>query len=145
MLYAHRSCVAITKIIAHRGGLTATKSPSIDATCCTPSMIPTLTQIFCHMTVRQEIAFMSVYVHGQSFPNLLRLPFIHVCVKMRTLPYRYQPCLTSHVSLPLIPSLSSFCAVLKPGMPFSTMKAVMPFGPASGAVLAYTTRVLACV
>ena len=35
-----------------------------------------------------------------------------------------------------MPSLSSFCAVEKPGMPFSTMKAVMPRGPAAGSVLA---------
>lgn len=38
-----------------------------------------------------------------------------------------------------MPSLSSFCAVENPGMPFSTMKAVMPRAPASGSVLAYTT------
>lgn len=52
--------------------------------------------------------------------------------------------MSSQVSLPLMPSLSSFCAVLKPLVPFSTMKAVIPWGPLSGAVLAYTTTVLAC-
>ncbi len=35
-----------------------------------------------------------------------------------------------------MPSLSSFCAVEKPFMPFSIRKAVMPRGPASGSVLA---------
>jgi hypothetical protein len=44
---------------------------------------------------------------------------------------------------PQLTSLSSFCAVLKPGMPFSMRKAVMPLGPAAGSVLAYTTSVLA--
>ena len=35
-----------------------------------------------------------------------------------------------------MPSLSSFWAVEKPGIPFSIMKAVMPRLPASGSVLA---------
>lgn len=35
------------------------------------------------------------------------------------------------------------CAVLKPGIPFSMMKAVMPLSPSCGSVLAYTIRVLA--
>ena len=42
----------------------------------------------------------------------------------------------SPVWLPRMPSLSSFCAVLKPFMPFSTMKAVTPLAPSSGSVLA---------
>ena len=37
---------------------------------------------------------------------------------------------SSQVLLPRMPSLSSFCAVLKPGMPFSTMNAVMQRDPA---------------
>ena len=42
---------------------------------------------------------------------------------------------SSHVSDPRMPSLSSFCAVLKPFMPFSTRKAVIAFEPWSfGAV-----------
>lgn len=45
------------------------------------------------------------------------------------------------MSDPRMPSLSSFCAVVKPGMPRSTMKAVMPWGPASASVLAYTMSV----
>ena len=40
------------------------------------------------------------------------------------------------VGEPRIPSLSSFCAGRKPLKPFSTRKAVMPRGPASGSVLA---------
>jgi len=35
-----------------------------------------------------------------------------------------------------MPSLSSFCAVENPLKPFSTMKAVMPLGPALTSVLA---------
>ena len=35
-----------------------------------------------------------------------------------------------------MPSLSSFCATVKPLQPVSTMKAVMPRGPAAGSVLA---------
>ena len=35
-----------------------------------------------------------------------------------------------------MPSLSSFWAVENPFIPFSTMKAEMPRGPASGSVLA---------
>ena len=42
----------------------------------------------------------------------------------------------SPVWLPRMPSLSSFCAVEKPFMPFSTMKAVTPRAPSSGSVLA---------
>ena len=38
-----------------------------------------------------------------------------------------------------MPSLSSFCAVLKPGMPCSMRKAVIPFGPSAGSTVAYTT------
>ena len=38
---------------------------------------------------------------------------------------------SSQVLEPRMPSLSSFCAVEKPGMPFSTMKAVMHLLPAS--------------
>lgn len=43
---------------------------------------------------------------------------------------------SSHVSLPRIPTLSSFCAVENPGMPFSIRNAVIPLGPADGVVLA---------
>ncbi len=43
---------------------------------------------------------------------------------------------SSPVWLPRMPSLSSFCAVEKPFMPFSTMKAVTPRAPSSGSVLA---------
>ena len=43
---------------------------------------------------------------------------------------------SSQVLEPRMPSLSSFWAVEKPGMPFSMMKAVMPLEPASGSVLA---------
>ena len=35
-----------------------------------------------------------------------------------------------------MPSLSSFCAVEKPFMPFSMRNAVMPRGPACGSVFA---------
>ena len=35
-----------------------------------------------------------------------------------------------------MPSLSSFCAVENPFMPFSMMKAVMPRDPAAASVLA---------
>jgi hypothetical protein len=37
---------------------------------------------------------------------------------------------------PRMPSLSSFCAVEKPGKPFSIRNAVMPRGAGSGSVLA---------
>ena len=47
------------------------------------------------------------------------------------------------MSEPRMPSLSSFCAVENPFMPFSMMKAVMPRGPALRSVLAYTTSVSA--
>ena len=40
------------------------------------------------------------------------------------------------MSEPRMPSLSSFCAVENPFMPFSMMKAVMPRGPALRSVLA---------
>ena len=43
---------------------------------------------------------------------------------------------SSAVWLPRNPIFSSFCATLKPGKSFSTMKAEMPCGPFSGAVLA---------
>ena len=43
---------------------------------------------------------------------------------------------SSQVSEPRMPSLSSFCAVENPFMPFSMMKAVMPRGPALRSVLA---------
>ena len=46
---------------------------------------------------------------------------------------------SSQVFEPRMPSLSSFCAVEKPGMPFSIRNAVMPFGPACASVFAYTT------
>jgi hypothetical protein len=42
-----------------------------------------------------------------------------------------------------MPSLSSFCAQLKPFIVFSMMKAVTPRAPSSGSVLAYTTKVSA--
>ena len=48
---------------------------------------------------------------------------------------------SSHVSLPRMPTLSNFCAVLNPGVSRSMINAVMPFEPASGAVFAYTTKV----
>jgi len=38
-----------------------------------------------------------------------------------------------------MPILSSFCALRKPRLPRSTMKALMPRAPAAGSVLAYTT------
>ena len=38
---------------------------------------------------------------------------------------------SSQVLEPRMPSLSSFCAVRNPGMPFSTRNAVMHFEPAS--------------
>src|SRR5258705_10563841 len=44
-----------------------------------------------------------------------------------------------------MPSLSSFCAVENPFMPFSIIKAVMPLEPAVASVLAYTTSVSATV
>ena len=47
---------------------------------------------------------------------------------------------SSQVFEPRMPSLSSFCAVEKPGKPFSMMKAVMPRDPALTSVLAYTTK-----
>ena len=47
----------------------------------------------------------------------------------------------SQVSLPLIPNLSSLGLVENPGKPRSIMKAVIPFEPFSGSVLAYTTNV----
>ncbi len=50
---------------------------------------------------------------------------------------------SSQVLEPRMPSLSSFCAVENPRMPFSTRNAVMPRGPASGSVFAYTTSVSA--
>ena len=50
---------------------------------------------------------------------------------------------SSHVFEPRMPSLSSFCAVEKPFMPFSIRNAVMPFGPACASVFAYTTSVSA--
>ena len=50
---------------------------------------------------------------------------------------------SSPVLLPRMPSLSSFCATLKPANPRSIRKAVMPRGPAWGSVLAYTTKVSA--
>ena len=40
-----------------------------------------------------------------------------------------------------MPNLSSFWWVENPGVPFSTMNAVMPFDPFSGSVFAYTTNV----
>ena len=43
---------------------------------------------------------------------------------------------SSQVLEPRMPSLSSFCAVEKPRMPFSIRNAVMPFGPACGSVFA---------
>ena len=43
---------------------------------------------------------------------------------------------SSQVFDPRMPSLSSFWAVEKPGMPCSIRKAVMPRLPASGSVLA---------
>ena len=43
---------------------------------------------------------------------------------------------SSQVFEPRIPSLSSFCAVEKPGIPFSTRNAVSPRVPASGSVRA---------
>ena len=43
---------------------------------------------------------------------------------------------SSQVFEPRMPSLSSFCAVEKPGNRFSTRKAVMPLAPASGSVRA---------
>ena len=46
---------------------------------------------------------------------------------------------SSLVDEPRMPSLSSFCALEKPLLPFSTMKAVIPRAPAAGSVLAYTT------
>ncbi len=52
--------------------------------------------------------------------------------------------MSSQVSDPRIPSLSSFWAVEYPGKSFSTMKAVMPRAPAAGSVFAYTTSTSAC-
>src|SRR3972149_5105804 len=46
---------------------------------------------------------------------------------------------SSQVLEPRMPNLSSFCAVEKPGKPFSMRKAVMPRDPAAPSVLAYTT------
>jgi len=46
---------------------------------------------------------------------------------------------TSLVSLARIPSLSSFLPGVMPGVPFSTMKAEMPLGPAARSVTAITT------
>jgi hypothetical protein len=43
---------------------------------------------------------------------------------------------SSPVWLPRMPSLSSFCAMEKPFMPFSIRKAVTPRAPSSGSVLA---------
>ena len=44
--------------------------------------------------------------------------------------------MSSLVSDPLIPSLSSFLATLNPSNSFWMMNAVIPLGPASGSVLA---------
>lgn len=52
--------------------------------------------------------------------------------------------MSSQVSLPLIPSLSSFWAVENPSIPFSIKKAVIPRESASGRVFAYTIKVSAC-
>jgi hypothetical protein len=43
---------------------------------------------------------------------------------------------SSQVPEPRMPSLSSFCAVLKPCVPRSRMKVLMPRGPAAASVLA---------
>ena len=43
---------------------------------------------------------------------------------------------SSPVCEPRMPSLSSFCAIEKPFMPFSIRKAVTPRAPSSGSVLA---------
>lgn len=48
---------------------------------------------------------------------------------------------SSHVSLPLMPNLSSFGEVENPGKPHSIINAVIPLLPFSGDVLAYTTSV----
>lgn len=48
---------------------------------------------------------------------------------------------SSHVSLPLIPTLSNFWWVEKPLYPFSIMNVVIPLDPFSGDVFAYTTSV----
>jgi hypothetical protein len=43
---------------------------------------------------------------------------------------------SSAVGLPRMPTLSIFCPMENPGMPFSIRNAVIPFDPASGTVLA---------
>lgn len=48
---------------------------------------------------------------------------------------------SSQVSLPRMPTLSSFWCVENPLKVFSTMKAVIPLDPFSGEVFAYTTNV----
>ena len=48
---------------------------------------------------------------------------------------------SSHVSLPRIPTLSSFWCVENPVKLRSMIKAVIPLEPWSGRVLAYTTSV----
>ena len=48
---------------------------------------------------------------------------------------------SSHVSLPRMPTLSSFWCVESPLKSLSTMNVVMPLDPFSGAVFAYTTSV----
>src|SRR6266568_2946588 len=45
---------------------------------------------------------------------------------------------SSQVFEPRMPSLSSFCAVVNPSQPFSTMNAVMPRDAAVGSVCAQT-------